>query len=451
MIVVYAPVQILRHRFAAFVCRRFSLRSAASAWRASAVLLLGVSLAGSGCSALKEEAGAPAAPPVEALPARSGTLPLVERLSGTVRAENQVVLFPQISGRVAEVLVGDGQRVEAGALLVRLQDDAIREQVRQAEAGLRIEQARLRQARAALGEIEAQERRMKTLGERNLVSEVELETLAARRESAAADVELAEAQLERAEASLAERREDLDRTLVRAPVAGVVGQRAAEVGMQVTPAARLFVIGNLDRVIVRVLLTDAMLRYLREGQPVRVYPHDDPEAAEAGSLDATLARISPFLNETTRSTEADIELSNVEGRLRPGMFVPVDVRYGESQAATLVPNSALYTDPNTGSEGVFVLASAPSAPPTGAKQAEAGFSQPVPVEFRPIEAVARGASETAVANLAAGDWVVTLGQNLLATGRSEARVRAVTWDHVRELQGLKRQNLLREVLRPATR
>ncbi len=450
MIVVSVAVQILRHRFAALVRRRLSLRSAAAAWRAPVWLSLGVLLLGTGCSALKEEAGAPAAPPVEALPARSGTLPLVERLSGTVRAENQVALFPQISGRVAEVLAGDGQRVEAGALLVRLQDDAIREQVRQAEAGLRIEQARLRQARAALGEIEAQERRMKTLGERNLVSEVELETLAARRESAAADVELAEAQVERAEASLAERREDLDRTLVRAPVAGVVGQRAAEVGMQVTPATRLFVIGNLDRVIVRVLLTDAMLRYLREGQPVRVYPHDDPEAAEASSLDATLARISPFLNETTRSTEADIELSNAEGRLRPGMFVPVDVRYGESQAATLVPNSALYTDPNTGSEGMFVLASAPPSPIPSTED-DAGFSPPVPVEFRPIVAVARGAGETAVANLAAGEWVVTLGQNLLATGRSEARVRSVTWDHVRELQSLKRQNLLREVLRPATR
>lgn len=450
MIVVIVPVQVPCFCIATQPRRRVSARLGVRARRAAAWPLLWILLWGAGCSAPEKVAVAPTAPPVEALPARSGSLPLVERLSGTVRAENQVVLFPQMSGRVAEVLVGDGQRVDAGAPLVRLQDDSVREQVRQAEAGLRIEQARLRQARAELGEIEAQERRMKTLGERNLVSEVELETLAARRESAAADVELAEAQLERAAASLAERREDMSRTIVRAPVAGVVGQRAAEVGMQVGPSTRLFVIGNLDRVVVRVLLTDAMLRYLREGQPVRVYPHDGAEADGTVALDSTLTRISPFLNETTRSTEGEIELLNTDGRLRPGMFVPVDIRYGESRAATLVPNSALFTDPNTGSEGVFVLAAAPP-PPAEAPGDAAPLSAPVAVGFRPIQAVARGAAETAVANVAADEWVVTLGQNLLATGRSEARVRAVTWEHVRELQGLKRQNLLLEVLRASAR
>ena len=418
-----------------------------------------------GCSAPEEAPATLTAPPVEAVPARTGSLPLVERLSGTVRAENQVALYPEIGGRVAEVLVNDGQPVEAGQALVRLQDDAVREQVRQAEAGLRIQRARLRQARAELAEVEAQERRMRTLGERNLVSEVDLETLAARRESAAADVELAEAQVEQAESSLAERREDLARTVVRAPVAGAVGERDAEVGMQVGPSNRLFVIGNLDRVSVRVNLSDTMLRYLREGQPVRIYPFDTSDrragagpgaALEDATLPATLTRISPFLDEVTRSTVAEIELANPGHRLRPGMFVPVDILYGESRRATLVPSSALYTDPNTGSEGVFVLASPPAtataspttpATPPPAAPTAAALAPPVPVEFRPIVAVARGAEEVAVANVNPDEWVVTLGQNLLATGRSEARARAVTWEHVRELQGLKRQELLAEVLR----
>jgi HlyD family secretion protein len=385
--------------------------------------------------------GSATAPPVEAVQARTGSLPLVERLSGTVLAENQVALFPEISGRIAEVLVQNGAAVAAGQPLVRLGDEAVREQVRQAEAGHRIGQARLRQAQARLAEVEAQVRRMRSLGERNLVSEVELETLLAQRESAAADVDLAQAQLEQAAATLAERRDDLARTWVRAPVAGVVGDRRAEVGMQVSTSTRLFTLGNLDRVTVRVVVTDAMLRYLEPGQPVRI--HADGAGSGRATIAATLTRISPFLNEVTRSAEAEILLDNSGQRLRPGMFVPVDILYGQSRQATLVPLSALFTDTNTGREGVFVAQFEGSI----AAETEGELSAPVPVEFRPLLPIARGAAEVAVDTVPPGAWVVTLGQNLLATGRSQARLRPVTWEHVMSLQDLRREDLLADVLR----
>src|SRR5699024_12006129 len=69
-------------------------------------------------------------------------------------------------------------------------------------------------------------------------------------------------------------------------------------------------------------------------------------------IEAKLSRISPFLNNITRSTEGEIDVSNDTNSLRPGMFVPVDILYGESQQATIIPTSALYADPNTGEEGV---------------------------------------------------------------------------------------------------
>jgi hypothetical protein len=70
------------------------------------------------------------------------------------------------------------------------------------------------------------------------------------------------------------------------------------------------------------------------------------------------------------------------------------------------------------------------------------------VEFRAVVVIARGAMEVAVSGVASGDWVVTLGQDLLSTGRAQARVRPVTWDHVMMLQGMKREDLLDSVLRP---
>lgn len=384
-------------------------------------------------------------PAVEAVQARRGSLPLVERLSGTVRADNQVVLYPEVSGRIDEVLVDDGDRVQAGDILVRIDDVQVREQVRQAEAGHRISAARLRQALARLAETEAQAKRSQALNARNLVSDLEYETLAAQRDSAAADVELAEAQLEQASANLAERRDLLARTLVRAPVSGVVGARRAEIGMQVSTSTALFTIGDLSALHLRVNLTDTMIGYIAVGQSARL-----PIADLTGDLEpltGTVTRISPFLNEVTRSAEAEIRIHAPDGRLRPGMFLPVDILYGESQQATLIPTSALFVDPNTGQEGVFVLSSEEPFDAAAVRNRPDALSAPLTVRFHTLNIIARGAQEVAIDRLAATDWVVTLGQDLLASdGRTKARARPVTWEHVMELQGLNREDLLEEVL-----
>ena len=384
------------------------------------------------------------APAVEAVQARRGSLPLVERLSGTIRADNQVVLYPEVSGRIDQVLVENGDQVAVGDVLVRINDDQVREQVRQFEAGHRIAAARLRQARARLAETEAQARRSAALNERNLVSDLEYETLTAQRDSAAADVELAEAELEQAAANLAERRDLLARTVVRAPVAGIVGARRAEVGMQVSSATALFTLGDLSALHVQVNLTDTMIGTIEVGQPARLLIKD--LTGDTNPLAGTVARISPFLNEITRSTEAEVRINAADPRLRPGMFLPVDILYGDSQQATLLPTSALFTDPNTGSEGVYVI-TATSIDSTAIHQQPDALSAPLAVSFRNVRVIARGAQEIAVADIAATDWVVTLGADLLATdGRALARIRPVTWQHVMDLQSLNREDLLTEVL-----
>lgn len=391
-----------------------------------------------GCQPKKTRPDTHTAPPVEATQARTGSLPLVERLSGTVWAENQVILYPEISGRIAEVLVSNGDSVTAGQPLVKLTNDSALEQVRQADAGLRIQEARLRQAKAALGEVDAQAKRIQSLSDRNLVTEVELETTKAQRESAAANVELAEAQVEQAASTRAERHDALTKTIIKAPIAGIVGGRAAEIGMQVTTSTKLFTIGNLDQVVVRINLTDSMLNYIKIGQPVLVFPAQTNQQPLIGAL----TRISPFLSPVARSTEAEIELANTDRQLQPGMFVPVDILYGQSTHATLVPTSALFIDSNTGREGVFILKETPQTEPG------ADLSAPVPATFRPVNPIARGASEVAVTAVKTDEWVVTLGQNLLATGRTQARVRTVTWEHVLELQSLSKEDLLEQMIRP---
>ena len=298
-------------------------------------------------------------PAVEAVQARYGSLPLVERFSGNVRAENQVPLYAQINAKVAEVLAENGDFVEKGQILVRLEDETFQQQLTQAKAGLRINQARLRQAEAGLSQLQGEFNREQKLNEQSLSSEVRIEQLQAELISLEADVELAKAQVEQSEALVAEREETLSRTIIRAPISGTIGQRNVQMGMQVSPNNPLFLIGDLDRLRIEVVLTESMLNTISVGQRADILVPNGPDGTPQ-IIEATLSRISPFLNEVTRSTEAEIDLKDANGLLRPGMFIPVDVHFGDSQQATLIPTSALYTNPNTGTEGVYVAPNAGS-------------------------------------------------------------------------------------------
>lgn len=389
-------------------------------------------------------------PAVEAVQARYGSLPLSERLSGTVIARNQVQLYPEISGRISEVVVQTGDKVAEGDPLLRIQDTQYREQVEQAEANLRITKAQLKQAESRLSELTAQYKRTLSLFEKELSSELEMERAEAQMESAKADVELAEAQVQQAESTLQERKDLLSRTVVRAPINGTVGQRNAEVGMQVSTATRLFTIGDLDQLRVEVVLTGNMLNNIEVGQTARIYVGGGSDITLSSDvITAELSRISPFLNTVTRSTEAEIDVKNQNNALRPGMFVAVDILYGESSQATLIPTSALYTNPNTGEEGVFVattLGSEVEAIEPDSSDEPAALTQPIDVQFQPVDVIAEGRMEVGISGIEPGSWVITVGQNLLSQGRNQARVRTSTWERILTLQGLQRQDLLQKVL-----
>lgn len=386
-------------------------------------------------------------PAVEAVKARYGSLPLSQRLSGTVIANNQVSLYPEISGKITKVHVQSGDVVKEGDPIVSIQDRQYQEQVEQAKANLRINQARLKQAKARYNELEAQYKRTKQLSEKELSSDLELETLQAQMSSAEADVELAEAQLQQSQSNLNERQEVLSRTVIRAPINGTVGQRNAERGMQVNSSTRLFTIGDLDNLRIEVMLTEDMLNSIEIGQTAQIYPN--PNAKKSGMIEAELSRISPFLNNVTRSTEGEIDVQNENNTLRPGMFVAVDILYGESQQATLIPTSALFTDPETGKEGVYVATSMDSEVEP-VKQVDSENPPPLsdatPVEFKQVDVIAEGRMELGVAGIDPGSWVVTVGQNLLAEGKSQARVRASSWERILAMQGLQRQDLLQRIL-----
>lgn len=413
------------------------------------VSLIGTGLLMLGCSdksdGSQENGANQLVPAVEAVQARHGTLPLTERLSGVVKAKNQIEVYPEINAAVVEVLVESGEVVKRGQPLVRLRDNEFRERLKQARAGYQIAVAQAKQAEAQLQEIQAELRRTEALAAKELVSATELETVRTRAISAGADFELANARVDQAQATVDEREVTLSQTIIRAPIAGTVGNRNAEVGMLVSNSTRLFTLGQLDSVRVQVVLTDRMLNYIETAQRAEIYAENTP----ASALTASLSRISPFLHPVTHSTDAEIDLANPDGRLKPGMFVAVEIYYGESEQATLVPLSALYENPATGATGIFVSQDSLDREVMGAMTDGQAMSLTAPVrfEFVPVEVIAKGRMEAGVRGVEPGSWIVTVGKDLLGGESGTARVRPVNWRWVEQLQHLQREDLLQEVLK----
>jgi HlyD family secretion protein len=383
-------------------------------------------------------------PAVEAVQVRTGTLPLEERLAGSVVARSQTEIYAEVSGRIVEVLANDGDRVDAGAPLVRLRATEFEEQLQQAEAALRVAEARVRQAEANNERAAAGLRRMTTIVERNLGSAAELEGAQAEALSAEAELQLMQAQRQQAASLVAERRSALAETTVRAPITGIVGGRNAEIGQIASTSSPLFVIGDPTSMRVTITLTQRMLGYIETGTPVSIVSDAAPEQP----LSAQISRISPFLHPVTRTTNAEIDVEEHGTLLRPGMFVSVDVLYGESQVAPLVPNNAIYTDSRTGTEGVWLArveeANAPLEPGlSAAPRGELDPSGPVSVELVPIEVVARGRLVSAVRGVEEGQWVVTVGHELLSRNESgRAVIQPTPWEHIMRLQQMQTRDLL---------
>jgi HlyD family secretion protein len=388
-------------------------------------------------------------PAVEVVQARLGGLPLSERLTGTVRAAGEVAIFPQTSGPVAEVFAQNGDTVKKGDPLVRIRAAGTRPQLQQARSNLQVAEAELKQSEARLQELTTQLQRMLILGDKGLLPRDTVDTQRAQVEAAKADVARAKAQVSVATAAIAERSELQDQTIVRAPISGRVGQRNVEVGMRVDPQTAVFIIGRLENMRVEVPVTQNILTHLSEGQraELRVSAQSEPIVAK-------VSRISPFLEPGSYSAEVEIDVPNHAGAFIPGMFVTVDIFYGESEQATLVPVSALYDDPRTGTLGVFVASQAP--PPASAGDAEddgtrAGPQpEPVDVPFRPVDVRAEGAQTVGVSGVEPGEWVVVVGQHLLSNQARDnaprARLRAIEWDRILELQGMQRQDLLQQFM-----
>ena len=293
--------------------------------------------------------------------------PLVQTVvtSGRVIQRRQSKLGAMVPGTVAELLVDDGDRVEADALLVRLADDEALASLAEAEASVSESEARLARVQGVgrqmavqalrLATIEAKQaeteyRRQDKLFGTGAVSELDLERarrdrdqtrsrrVSASLEVAAAapkgsDVAVAAAALARAQARLTAAQVAVEHTRIRAPLPGVVLKRHVERGEVIQPGEALVTFAGDGPLEVRIQPDESNLALLRLGQRALI----SAEAFPDQRVDASLARIAPSIDPIRGTVEVDLSIDN-ELDLRPDMTVTVEIEVGRVQSALLVPS-----------------------------------------------------------------------------------------------------------------
>jgi membrane fusion protein (multidrug efflux system) len=220
-------------------------------------------------------------------------------------------LVPRTGGRVARVLVDEGERVQRGQPLLELETDYLKLDVARAQA----EKAR---AQAAADEARRDFERKTDLAGRGSVSQAVFLR-------SKAGAEQAEAALAGARTALELAQQRLDDAVLTSPVDGVVAGRRTDVGERLGEGTVAFVVEQTAPLKLRFRVPERYLAKVRVGQTVAA--HVDPYPDQA--FDGTVSLVGGSVDPSSRTFLAEAEFPNRDGRLRPGLFARVELQLGE--------------------------------------------------------------------------------------------------------------------------
>jgi len=333
--------------------------------RARVVLSLALALVSAACgdpSSAASRAAAPAgATSVKVVRLQLEPLARSITVSGTLAAEEQVTLGFKVTGRVEELRVDLGSIVGKGDVIARLTPTDFELRLRQSDAALQQARARLgldpdgdsdtvdadqtalvRQARAAMNEARRQRERVATFVGRGISAKADLEAADAaleiaegRHQDALEEVRNRQAVLAQRRSEVAIARQQLDDTTLRAPIEGVVRERQVFPGEYRAAGTPIVTLVRQHPLRLQLAVPERAATTLRVGQLVRVTVEGDPTVHEG-----RVTRISPSIEEGTRTLPIEAEIPNREDKLRPGTFAKADIVTAENPSL-VVPQSAL--------------------------------------------------------------------------------------------------------------
>ena len=266
--------------------------------------------------------GAPMGMPVEVVVARTDTVRDEISATGQIEAVQSIDLRPEVDGRVVEILIREGQEVDQGTPLFKVDDAQLRAQVAQLEA----------QRDLALQALA----RAKDLAQQNA--------------SSTADLEKAEAEARGAQAQCDLQRIRLERTTVRAPFAGVVGQRYVSLGDYVTNTTKLASLHTVNPQRAAFQVPERFARQLRPGQQVSFRV-----AAIAGrDFTGEVDFVDPVVQLPGRTILVKARVPNAARLLQPGMFIEARLVTAVRPNAVVIPEDAIVPAEGTNAAWVVV-------------------------------------------------------------------------------------------------
>jgi RND family efflux transporter MFP subunit len=286
-------------------------------------------------------------------------------VTGTLAAEQDIVLGLKVAGRISELPIDLGSIVQKGDLIARLDMTDFVLRVRQSEASLQQARVRLgltadgmneevnaeqiafvREARAQMESARSRLDRANQLFEKGLMAKADLDTVSGAYKVTEAQYADALDEAKNRQGVLAQRRSELEiarqqqtDTALFAPIGGAVRQRQANVGQYLAAGAPVVTLVQMNPLRLRTEVPERDAINIRTGMMVRV----SVEGVAGATHQGRVARLSPSIDEVSRTLLVETEVSNADNSLRPGAFARAEIISASNQRALMVPASTLAT------------------------------------------------------------------------------------------------------------
>lgn len=267
--------------------------------------------------------------------------------TGTLSAISTVTVGSQVSGQVTDVLADFNDKVAKGQVIARIDPSTYEAQIEQGNAQVASAQAQLRQAQAGLRNAELDYQRKAALGGQQLVAKSDIDLARASRDQAQAQVNSAQAQIRQQAASTQTTRVNLNRTVIRSPVDGVVLTRTIEPGQTVAAslqAPELFTIAeDLSKMKIELAVDESDIGQVREGQAVTFTADAFPNRQFRGTVEQV--RLSATTTSNVVTYPVVVTVDNSDGTLLPGLTVNAEIEVSKRSGVLKVANAALRYKP----------------------------------------------------------------------------------------------------------
>ena len=335
-------------------------------------VIVAIAVIGGGVAYYRSHNAAKGPVPVTATVTRGDVIAKVDA-TGTLGAVTTVQVGSQVSGTIKALHADYNSKVSKGQIVAELDPSLFETQVEQARATLIKAESDVDRSKVELDDANVKAKRAQELSDQKLISQNDLDTAVTTAKQADAALKSAQAQLTQARAALNQNQVNLDHTIIRAPIDGIVISRNVDVGQTVAAslsAPTLFVIAqDLTHMQVSASIDESDIGRVAPGQAVTFKVDAYPNQTFRGTV--SQVRLEPKTDQNVVSYTTMIDVPNPDLRLKPGMTANVTVQIAMDENALRVPNGALRFAPTP-----ELFAALGQQPPEGTATASA--ARPVP-------------------------------------------------------------------------